>query len=62
MKLTNEEKYSEINPYKPRFLKSTWTLEAQEDIKLLHGIDLQMEMVKALQYELNRERKIQSSK
>lgn len=43
MKLTNEEKYSEINPYKPRYLKSTWTLEAQEDIKLLHGIDLQTE-------------------
>lgn len=62
MKLTNEEKYSEINPYKSRFIKSTWTLEAQEDFKLLHGIDLQMEMVKALQYELNRERKIQSGK
>lgn len=62
MKLTNKEKYSEINPYKQRFINATWTLEAQADFKLLHGLDLKTEMIKALQYELDSERKIQSGK
>lgn len=62
MKLTNDEKYSEIHPFKTRKIKSTWTLEAQQDIELLHGLDLKMEMIKALQYEFNREREIQSGK
>lgn len=40
---------------KSRHIKSTWTLEASNDLKSMCGIDLMSSMIQSLQYEMQSE-------
>lgn len=40
---------------KSRHIKSSWTLEACNDIKSMHGVDLMSSMIQSLQYEMESE-------
>ena len=40
---------------KSRRISSTWTLEACNDIKSMHGVDLMSSMIASLQYEMESE-------
>lgn len=40
---------------KSRRINATWSLEAVNDIKSMHGVDLMSSMVQSLQYEMQSE-------
>ena len=40
---------------KSRRIKSSWTLEACNDMKSMHGVDLMSSMIASLQYEMESE-------
>ncbi len=40
---------------KSRHIKSSWTLEACNDMKSMHGVDLMSSMIASLQYEMESE-------
>lgn len=40
---------------KSRHIKSTWTLEASNDLKSMCGVDLMSSMIQSLQYEMESE-------
>ena len=40
---------------KLRHIKSSWTLEACNDMKSMHGVDLMSSMIASLQYEMESE-------
>ena len=40
---------------KSRRISSSWTLEASNDIKCMHGVDLMNSMIESLQYEMQSE-------
>lgn len=40
---------------KSRRIKSTWTLEASNDLKSMCGVDLMSSMIQSLQYEMEAE-------
>lgn len=40
---------------KSRHIKSSWTLEAGNDMKSMHGVDLMSSMIASLQYEMESE-------
>ena len=40
---------------KSRLIKSSWTLEASNDIKSMCGVDLMSSMIQSLQYEMESE-------